>query len=64
VTTDLMDTTTFSLLMRSDPSAMSRLESLPEEDRIIICTIVRGEIEYGLNRLASGKRRDDLRLIS
>jgi len=29
-------------------------------DRVLICAITRGEILYGLTRLAQGKRRQDL----
>jgi predicted nucleic acid-binding protein len=40
--------------------ALARLASLATEDRVIICTITRGEIRYGILRLPQGRRRDNL----
>ena len=58
--TYLLDTTTFSALMRRDVRALARLASLPATELIVICTIVRGEIMYGLHRLPQGRRRSNL----
>lgn len=58
--TYLLDTTAFSALMRRDVDALARLASLPTEDRVVICTITRGEIRYGLLRLPQGRRRTNL----
>ena len=53
----LLDTSAFSDLMRAHPAMDSHLAALQPGDRTIICTIVRGEIAYGLARLPEGKRR-------
>ncbi len=58
--TYLLDTTTFSGLMRRAPKARARIAYLSTNDRAVICTITRGEILYGLARLPAGKRRQDL----
>lgn len=52
-----LDTTTFSQLMREHPKVMARLASLSADDRVVLCTVVRGEILYGLLRLQDGKRK-------
>jgi predicted nucleic acid-binding protein len=46
--------------MREDPAMASWLSSLSREDRVAICTITRGEILFGLERLAPGQRRSEL----
>lgn len=51
----LLETTAFSDLMRENQRLIALLESLPEEDTIVTCTIVRGEIPYGIARLPEGK---------
>ena len=56
----LLDTTAFSALMRRAPSVRARIANLSSNDRVLICAITRGEILYGLTRLAQGKRRQDL----
>jgi predicted nucleic acid-binding protein len=56
----LLDSTTFSDLMRDDPRAEGKLAGLAAVDRAVICSIVRGEIRYGIERLPLGKRRDML----
>ena len=56
----LLDTTTFSALMRRDARVRGRLGVLTLEDRAVICTITRGKVLYGLERLPQGKRRHDL----
>ena len=55
--TVLLDSTTFSFLMERRPQVVARLESLAPGDRVAICTIVRGEILYGLERMPPGRRR-------
>ena len=49
----LLDTSAISHLMREDARMTSWLSSLPGEDRVVTCTIARGEILFGLGRLAS-----------
>jgi toxin FitB len=46
--------------MRRAPSVRARIANLSSNDRVLICAITRGEILYGLTRLAQGKRRQDL----
>jgi len=58
--TFLLDSTAFSDLMREHAKVDARLASLPPTDRAVICSVVRGEIRYGIERLAPGKRREDL----
>ena len=58
--TYLWDTTTCSALMRRDAKVRARVAALTAADRVVICTITRGEILYGLARLPEGKRRSVL----
>jgi len=58
--TYLLDTTTFSALMRRDTKVRARVAALAPTDRVAICTITRGEVLYGLVRLPEGKRRSAL----
>ena len=57
----LLDTTAFSDLMREHPKLDSRLAMVSLTDRVVICSVVRGEIQYGIDRLSEGKRRQDLK---
>lgn len=56
----LLDANAFSDLMRKDARVAARLAALDPNDRVAICPIVRGEILYGLARLPSGRRRENL----
>jgi predicted nucleic acid-binding protein len=56
----LLDTTAFSDLMREHPKLDARLATVALTDQVLICTMVRGEIQYGIERLPAGKRRHDL----
>jgi predicted nucleic acid-binding protein len=48
----LFDTTAFSDLMREHPGLDAHLATIsPTDDRIVICSVVRGEILYGIGRL-------------
>ncbi|MGH7801158.1 MAG: PIN domain-containing protein [Thermodesulfobacteriota bacterium] len=58
--TFLHDTTAFSDLIREHPKMDSHLASLSPTDRVVICSVVRGEIRYGIERLPQSKRRQDL----
>lgn len=60
MTVYLLDTSTFSFLMRDDTRVRSRVAALSPSDHLTICTTVRGEILYGLERLPAGKRRQGL----
>lgn len=58
----LLDTNGVSALMREDARMASWLSSISSSpgDRVVICAIVRGEILFGLERLAHGRRRTEL----
>jgi predicted nucleic acid-binding protein len=56
----LLDTTVFSTLMRRDARVRARIAALAPTDRVVICTITRGEVLYGLARLPHGRRRSNL----
>lgn len=47
-------------LMREHPQLDARLATIASTDRVMICSIVRGEIRYGIERLPQGKRRQEL----
>jgi tRNA(fMet)-specific endonuclease VapC len=53
----LFDTNIVSALMADNPKVRARLASQPN---VVTCSIVQGEIRYGLERLPIGKRRSDL----
>lgn len=57
----LLDTTAFSDLMREHPKIDARLAGATKTDIVIICTVVRGEIQYGIERLPQSKRRQELK---
>ena len=56
----LLDTTAFSDLMREEPRTQARVASLRAVDSVAICSVVSGEIRYGIERLPLGKRREAL----
>jgi predicted nucleic acid-binding protein len=56
----LLDTNAIGALMREDTRMGSWLSSLLADDRAVINTITRGEILFGLGRLAQGRRRAEL----
>lgn len=56
----LLDTNAISELMRADPRIENWMASLHSDDRIVTCTIARGEVLFGLSRLPKGKRRMEL----
>jgi predicted nucleic acid-binding protein len=56
----LLDTNAISALMRADSRMASWLSSIEPNDRVVICTITRGEILFGLERLGPGRRRNEL----
>ena len=58
--TFLLDTSAFSDLMREHPKADNRLANIDTTDRVAICSVTRGEICYGIERLPQGRRRQDL----
>lgn len=56
----LLDTSAISALMRAEERMASWLSSIGLDDRVVACTITRGEILFGLERLAPGRRRAEL----
>lgn len=56
----LLDTSAFSDLMREHPRADARLSNVTPTDRVAICSVTRGEICYGIERLPQGRRRQEL----
>jgi predicted nucleic acid-binding protein len=60
--TYLLDTSAISAIMREDGKMASWLSSVETGDHVVVCPIARGEILFGLERLAAGKRRSDLEM--
>lgn len=58
--TYLLDTNILSAAMRDELDLETWLVTLPSGACLITCTIVRGEILFGIQRLQPGKRRQDL----
>lgn len=56
----LLDTNAFSDLMREHHKVDAHLASVSPADRVVICSVVRGEIRYGIERLPQSKRRQEL----
>ena len=57
----LLETSTCSLLMAHHPQVKAHFDSLSDdEDYVFTCTIVRGEILFGIERLPTGRRRQSL----
>jgi tRNA(fMet)-specific endonuclease VapC len=56
----LLDTNAISALMREDPRLASWLSSVQPDNHVLTCTIARGEILFGLEKLSRGKRRSEL----
>jgi predicted nucleic acid-binding protein len=58
--TYLLDTSAMSDLMRAAPRIENWMAGLNQADRVVTCTIVRGEILFGIARLPVGRRRAEL----
>jgi predicted nucleic acid-binding protein len=58
--TYLLDTNAISDLMRAAPRIENWMARLNQGDRVLTCTIVRGEILFGIARLPPGRRRAEL----
>jgi predicted nucleic acid-binding protein len=56
----LLDTNAISALMRADTRMAAWLSSIGTDDRVAVCTISRGEILFGLEKLVPGRRRNEL----
>lgn len=58
--TYLLDTNAVADAMREHPRLQARVAAVQPAARVITCSIVRGEVLYGIERLAPGRRRNDL----
>jgi len=58
--TYLLDTNAISDLMRAAPRIETWMAGLDPQDRVVTCTIVRGEVLFGIARLPAGRRRTEL----
>jgi predicted nucleic acid-binding protein len=58
--TYLLDTNAISDLMRAAPRIENWMAGLEEDDRVVTCTIVRGEVLFGIGKLPEGRRRAEL----
>jgi predicted nucleic acid-binding protein len=58
--TYLLDTNAISDLMRAAPRIENWMAGLDQGDHVVTCTIVRGEVLFGIARLPAGKRRTEL----
>jgi predicted nucleic acid-binding protein len=58
--TYLLDTNAIRDLMRAAERVENWMAGLDRGDRIVTCSIVRGELLFGIARLPEGKRREEL----
>ncbi len=58
--TYLLDTNAVSDLMRAAPGIETWIAGLDDGDRVVTCTIVRGELLFGIGKLPEGRRRAEL----
>lgn len=58
--TYLLDTNAISDLMRAARRIENWMAGLDQGDRVVTCTIIRGEILFGIARLPPGRRRTEL----
>jgi predicted nucleic acid-binding protein len=58
--TYLLDTNAVSALMKTDARVTAWFSSIAPDGRVVVCTVTRGEILFGLERLAPGRRRTEL----
>jgi predicted nucleic acid-binding protein len=58
--TCLLDTNAISDLMRAAPRIENWMAGLDKDDRVVTCTIVRGEVLFGIGKLPGGRRRTEL----
>ena len=56
----LLDTNSISRLMREDAEMAVWLGSVRDDDHVVTCTIARGEVLFGINRMMPGRRRSEL----
>jgi len=56
----LLDTNAVTDLMNDHAVLRARVSGVVPPDRAVICSIIRGEIRFGIDRLPHGRRRHDL----
>jgi tRNA(fMet)-specific endonuclease VapC len=56
----LLDSNIISYLVQENETVGEHLDQLGSADRVVICTIVRGEVLYGVQRMSAGKRKDEI----
>jgi tRNA(fMet)-specific endonuclease VapC len=56
----LLDTNAFSDLIREHPKVDQRLSSVDPTDQVLTSPIVRGELLFGIERMAPGRRRKEV----
>jgi tRNA(fMet)-specific endonuclease VapC len=56
-----LDTNAVSDLIRQDARVLARLAAINAADELRTCVVVRGEILFGIDRLAPGKNQNELR---
>lgn len=56
----LLDTNTLSRLIGRDPKITARFAGIGAGNEAVTCTIVRGEMLWGIERLPRGRRREEL----
>lgn len=56
----LLDTNIVSAIMEKHPGVLRKRESTGSDDRLVVCTIVAGELMYGVLRRPDGKRKREL----
>lgn len=58
--TYLLDTNAIGDLMRAAKRIENWMAELDQDDRVVTCTIVRGEVLFGITRLPEDRRRTEL----
>jgi predicted nucleic acid-binding protein len=56
----LLDTNMISGVVRENPAILDRLAALKALDEAVTCTIVKGELLFGVARMPKGRKRDEL----
>lgn len=57
----LIDTTAVSDAMADDAPTLARIAAARAADRVVTCSIVRGEVLFGIERLPFGQRRERIK---
>jgi len=55
----LLDTNTISRLAVRDPNVLARATAIGPANEVVICTIIRGEVLYGIEHMPKGRRREE-----